>query len=79
MQENWQDVLSFTGINTKQSQWLVEKDHIYLTVNGRISMAGLNSHNIEYFARALDNVVRQWRHDMPIKMSGDSSLEEPPL
>jgi len=50
--------LSFTGISSEQSQWLVEKEHIYLTVNGRISMAGLNSHNIEYFARALDRVVR---------------------
>ena len=51
--------LSFTGISNEQSQWLVEKDHIYLTLNGRISMAGLNNHNIEYFARALDSVVRQ--------------------
>ena len=52
-------IRSFTGINSEQSKWLVEKKHIYLTVNGRISMAGLNSHNIEYFARALDNVVRR--------------------
>ena len=50
---------SFTGISNEQSQWLVEKEHIYLTLNGRISMAGLNSHNIEQFARALDSVVRQ--------------------
>jgi len=61
---NWDHIVnqigmfSFTGISNKQSQWLVEKEHIYLTVNGRISMAGLNSHNIEYFARALDSVVR---------------------
>lgn len=51
--------LSFTGISNEQSQWLVEKEHIYMTLNGRISMAGLNSYNIERFARALDSVVRQ--------------------
>ena len=60
--------LSFTGISNEQSQWLVEKEHIYMTLNGRISMAGLNSYNIERFARALDSVVRQWRHDT-IKMA----------
>jgi len=62
---NWDHIVnqigmfSFTGISNSQSQWLVEKEHIYLTANGRISMPGLNTHNIEYFARALDGVVRQ--------------------
>ena len=49
---------SFTGINAEQSQALVEKAHVYLTQNGRISMAGLNTHNIRYFAENLDKVVR---------------------
>ncbi|TBU35803.1 aspartate aminotransferase [Dichomitus squalens] len=48
----------FTGISPAQSQALVEKAHIYLTANGRISMAGLNSHNIRYFAESLDKAVR---------------------
>lgn len=52
-------LLSYTGINSDQSKWLVEEAHVYLTSNGRISMAGLNTHNIEYFARALDTVVRK--------------------
>lgn len=51
-------VRSFTGINVEQSKALVEQAHIYLTSNGRISMAGLNSHNIRYFAENLDKVVR---------------------
>ena len=42
----------------EQSKALVEQAHIYLTDNGRISMAGLNSHNIRYFAENLDKVVR---------------------
>lgn len=50
---------SFTGISTEQSKKLTEKAHIYLTVNGRISMAGLNSKNIRYFATSLDAVVRE--------------------
>lgn len=49
---------SFTGINTQQSAALTEKAHVYLTSNGRISMAGLNRHNIRYFAENLDKAVR---------------------
>jgi len=37
---------------------MVEDAHVYLTANGRISMAGLNSKNLRYFAEALDQVVR---------------------
>ncbi|KAF8517133.1 aspartate aminotransferase [Gautieria morchelliformis] len=61
---NWDHILnqigmfSFTGINPSQSKAIVEKAHIYLTVNGRISMAGLNSHNLRYFAESLDKAVR---------------------
>ena len=52
------DANSFTGLNTEQSLALTEKAHIYLATNGRISMAGLNSHNLRYFAENLDKVVR---------------------
>jgi len=61
---NWDHIVnqigmfSFTGLNAAQSTALVEKAHIYLTSNGRISMAGLNSKNIRYFAESLDKVVR---------------------
>jgi aspartate aminotransferase len=37
---------------------LIDKAHIYLTTNGRISMAGLNTKNIRYFAENLDKAVR---------------------
>lgn len=49
---------SFTGINSAQSKALVEDAHVYMTANGRISMAGLNTHNLRYFAERLDSVVR---------------------
>ncbi|KAF9532282.1 aspartate aminotransferase [Crepidotus variabilis] len=51
-------MFSFTGLNPAQSQKLIDEAHIYLTQNGRISMAGLNSHNVEYVARSIDGVVR---------------------
>ncbi|KAJ7582903.1 aspartate amino-transferase [Mycena floridula] len=62
---NWDHIInqigmfSYTGITPKQSKSLTDEGHVYLTVNGRISMAGLNSHNIEYFAKHLDRVVRE--------------------
>jgi len=61
---NWDHIVrqigmfSFTGINQDQSKALTEKAHVYLTLNGRISMAGLNSKNIRYFAVSLDKAVR---------------------
>jgi len=51
-------MFSFTGLNSEQSQALIEKAHIYLTNNGRISMAGINSHNLRYVAESIDKVVR---------------------
>jgi len=51
-------MFSFTGLNGEQSKAMVEKAHVYMTANGRISMAGLTTKNIEYFARSLDKVVR---------------------
>jgi aspartate aminotransferase len=52
-------MFSFTGLNEQQVQKLREVSHVYMTKNGRISMAGLNTGNIDYFARAVDKVVRE--------------------
>lgn len=51
-------MFSFTGLDVEQCKVLTEKAHIYLTENGRISMAGLNSKNIRYFAESMDAAVR---------------------
>ncbi|KAI9710094.1 MAG: Aspartate aminotransferase, cytoplasmic [Bogoriella megaspora] len=51
-------MFSFTGLSEQQVLKLREEYHIYMTKNGRISMAGLNTKNIEYFAKAVDAVVR---------------------
>ncbi|KAF4440051.1 aspartate aminotransferase [Fusarium austroafricanum] len=51
-------MFSFTGLSESQVMKLREEFHIYMTKNGRISMAGLNDNNVEYFAKAVDEVVR---------------------
>ena len=40
-----------------QCQALMDRHHVYLLVNGRISMAGLNTHNVDYVAAAIHDVV----------------------
>ena len=52
------DGCSFTGLDAEQSQALVDRAHVYMTTNGRISMAGLNTRNIGSFAQSLDRAVR---------------------
>jgi aspartate aminotransferase len=51
-------MFSFTGLSSAQVQVLREKYHVYMTSNGRISMAGLNSSNVHRFAEGVDWVVR---------------------
>jgi aspartate aminotransferase len=52
-------MFSFTGLTEQQVLKIREDSHVYMTKNGRISMAGLNTHNIDYFAKAVDKVVRE--------------------
>lgn len=51
-------MFSFTGLSEKQVLAIREQAHVYMTKNGRISMAGLNTKNVDYFAQAVDKVVR---------------------
>jgi aspartate aminotransferase len=52
-------MFSFTGLSEKQVLQLREEAHIYMTKNGRISMAGLNTGNVEYVAKAINKVVTE--------------------
>ena len=52
-------MFSFTGLTEKQVLKIREDAHVYMTKNGRISMAGLNTGNVEYTAKAIDKVVRE--------------------
>ncbi|KAI3320126.1 PLP-dependent transferase [Xylariaceae sp. AK1471] len=52
-------MFSFTGLTEAQVLKIREEAHVYMTKNGRISMAGLNVNNIDYFVKAVDKVVRE--------------------
>lgn len=52
-------MFSFTGLTEAQVLKLRNDSHVYMTKNGRISMAGLNTKNVEYFAKAVDKAVRE--------------------
>ncbi|CED84537.1 aspartate aminotransferase [Phaffia rhodozyma] len=51
-------MFSFTGLSKEHTVELAQKAHIYMTADGRISMAGLNSSNIEYFADSVSKTVK---------------------
>lgn len=51
-------MFSFTGLTEAQVAKLKDTYHVYMTKNGRISMAGLNTGNVEGFAITVDKVVR---------------------
>lgn len=50
-------MFSYTGLKPQQVDVMVKKWHIYLLKNGRISMAGINSKNVKYLAKAIADVV----------------------
>eukprot|EP00842_Homolaphlyctis_polyrhiza_P005408 jgi/Hompol1/5869/HPOL_000119-RA len=51
-------MFSYTGLNPQQVQALRDRYHVYMASSGRISMAGLNTSNVNYFAEGVDWVVR---------------------
>jgi len=56
---NWDHItsqigmFSFLGLNAKQCDVMIKKHHIYMTSNGRISIAGLTTGNVQYVADAI--------------------------
>lgn len=48
----------FTGMNPQQSERLTKEFSIYLTKDGRISMAGVTSKNVEYLAHGIHQVTK---------------------
>jgi aspartate/tyrosine/aromatic aminotransferase len=51
-------MFSFTGLSPAQSKAMVDKHHVYMLGNGRISMAGVTTKNVKYLAASIDDVVR---------------------
>eukprot|EP00483_Globobulimina_turgida_P000331 UN00331 len=50
-------MFTFTGLTEKQVDVMINKHHIYLLSSGRISMAGVSSSNVDYIAKAINDVV----------------------
>lgn len=50
-------MFAYTGLTEAQVERLTAEWHVHLLKSGRISMAGVNSRNVEYLARAIHAVV----------------------
>jgi len=63
-EHNWDHITSqigmfaFTGLNKAQVDELREKYAIYMTADGRISIAGLNTSNLDYVSEAFHTVTK---------------------
>ncbi|KAJ3653772.1 hypothetical protein Zmor_013007 [Zophobas morio] len=62
--KNWQHITDqigmfcYTGMTPPQVEKLIKEHSVYLTKDGRISMAGVTSKNVEYLARAMHQVTK---------------------
>ncbi|XP_031282510.1 aspartate aminotransferase, cytoplasmic-like isoform X2 [Pistacia vera] len=50
-------MFTFTGLNSKQVTFMTKEYHIYMTSDGRISMAGLSSKTVPHLADAIHAAV----------------------
>jgi aspartate/tyrosine/aromatic aminotransferase len=53
-------MFSFTGLTEKQVEQMIKKHSIYMTKDGRISVCGINTKNVEYIAAAIKDVVENF-------------------
>jgi len=53
-------MFSFTGLTPQMVERLEKHHGIYLVSSGRASVAGLNEHNVDQVAKAIDEVVRHF-------------------
>jgi aspartate aminotransferase len=62
---NWDHIIkqigmfSYTGLTEKQVEHL-KSNHVFLLKSGRISMAGMNTKNVAYVAKVIDEAVRKY-------------------
>lgn len=53
-------MFSFTGLTENQVEQMIKKHSIYMTKDGRISVCGINTKNVEYIALAIKDVVENF-------------------
>ena len=51
-------MFAYSGLSKDQVLMLRDKHHIYCTLDGRISMAGVTSGNVDYIANAVHDVSK---------------------
>ncbi|KAG7364605.1 aspartate aminotransferase [Nitzschia inconspicua] len=62
--KNWDHItkqigmFAYSGLNKDQVMEMREKHHVYCTADGRISMAGVTSGNVDYIANAIHDVSK---------------------
>jgi len=62
--KNWKHITDqigmfcYSGISGEQVDKLATEHHVYMTRNGRISIAGISSKNVDYLAKALHEVTK---------------------
>jgi hypothetical protein len=61
-------MFAYTGLTPAQTQILGDKYHVYMTRDGRISVAGLNKNNIDYVADSFHQVCSSTK-DFKIEMA----------
>eukprot|EP00586_Coscinodiscus_wailesii_P018213 CAMPEP_0172517702 /NCGR_PEP_ID=MMETSP1066-20121228/287204_1 /TAXON_ID=671091 /ORGANISM="Coscinodiscus wailesii, Strain CCMP2513" /LENGTH=391 /DNA_ID=CAMNT_0013299837 /DNA_START=266 /DNA_END=1444 /DNA_ORIENTATION=+ len=62
--KNWEHVtkqigmFAYSGLSKEECELLRDKHHVYLTLDGRISMAGVTTANVDYIANAIHDVTK---------------------
>jgi aspartate aminotransferase, mitochondrial len=62
--KNWDHIIqqigmfAYSGMSKQEVMVLREKHHIYCTADGRISMAGVTTGNVDYIAQAIHDVTK---------------------
>jgi len=51
-------MFAYTGIKPEQVEKMTKEYHVYLTKNGRISIAGITSQNVKHLATAIHDVTK---------------------
>ena len=61
---NWSHIekqigmFAYTGLTTHQVEQLQQEYSIFMTKDGRMSIAGLSTHNVDYVASAMHSVTK---------------------
>jgi len=50
-------MFTYTGLTVEQVENMIEHYHVFLLKSGRVSLAGINTKNVAYVAKAIDGVV----------------------